>query len=151
MSDASVIGKSLKSSFFFSKFLVLTLNPLNICFNHSFSNNFQDEELSGIGGSASSRSNSISSFQSYHSSAPISDSHHGDNGKVITPRPLIPLRVLSSASSDISSINEELDGVDKVIFLVYEIFIISWNEHDMPVIFILADKPNTFENRHYHH
>ncbi|KAL4003304.1 Protein kinase domain family protein [Acanthocheilonema viteae] len=40
-----------------------------------------DEELSGIGGSASSRSNSISSFQSYHSSAPISDTHHGDNGK----------------------------------------------------------------------
>ncbi|CAG9534831.1 unnamed protein product [Cercopithifilaria johnstoni] len=72
-----------------------------------------DEELSGIGGSASSRSNSISSFQSYHSSAPISDSHHGDNGKIITARPLVPLRVFSSAGSDISSINEELDNIDK--------------------------------------
>ncbi|MCP9258326.1 Serine/threonine-protein kinase TAO1 [Dirofilaria immitis] len=36
-----------------------------------------DEDLSGIGGSTSSRSNSISSFQSYHSAAPISDSHQG--------------------------------------------------------------------------
>uniref|UniRef100_A0A0R3RQN7 non-specific serine/threonine protein kinase n=1 Tax=Elaeophora elaphi TaxID=1147741 RepID=A0A0R3RQN7_9BILA len=72
-----------------------------------------DEELSGIGGSASSRSNSISSFQSYHSSAPVSDSHHADNGKANTSRPLIPLRVLSSTSSDIGSINEELDNIDK--------------------------------------
>ncbi|VIO92007.1 conserved hypothetical protein [Brugia malayi] len=72
-----------------------------------------DEELSGMGGSASSRSNSISSFQSYHSNAPISDSHHGDSGKAITSRPLIPLRVLSSVSSDISSINEDFDNTDK--------------------------------------
>ncbi|EFO25500.1 STE/STE20/TAO protein kinase [Loa loa] len=80
-----------------------------------------DEELSGMGGSASSRSNSISSFQSYHSSAPISDSHHGDSGKVITPRPLIPLRVLSSAGSDINSTNENLDNIDKGIFSLCEI------------------------------
>ncbi|VDM06768.1 unnamed protein product [Wuchereria bancrofti] len=72
-----------------------------------------DEELSGMGGSASSRSNSISSFQSYHSNAPISDSHHGDSGKAITSRPLIPLRVLSSVSSDINNINEDFDNIDK--------------------------------------
>lgn len=81
----------------------------------------QDEELSGIGGSASSRSNSISSFQSYHSSAPISDSHHSDSGKAVAARSLIPpLRILSSGGSDISSINEELDSIDKVIFWYME-------------------------------
>uniref|UniRef100_A0A915PGN9 non-specific serine/threonine protein kinase n=1 Tax=Setaria digitata TaxID=48799 RepID=A0A915PGN9_9BILA len=72
-----------------------------------------DEELSGIGGSASSRSNSISSFQSYHSSAPTSDSHHGDNGKAVTPRPLIPIRVLSSVSSDVGRFSEDVDNIDK--------------------------------------
>ncbi|OZC06299.1 hypothetical protein X798_06710, partial [Onchocerca flexuosa] len=72
-----------------------------------------DEDLSGIGGSTSSRSNSISSFQSYHSTAPNIESHHGDNGKAIISRSLIPLRVLSSAVSDINSFNEDLDNTDK--------------------------------------
>lgn len=86
--------------------------------NHEKSD-LQDEELSGIGGSTSSRSNSISSFQSYHSSATTSENHLGD--KATTPRPLIPIHVVSSAGSDLNRIDENSSNTDKVAcFYLYK-------------------------------
>ncbi|VDN01424.1 unnamed protein product [Thelazia callipaeda] len=72
----------------------------------------QDEELSGIGGSTSSRSNSISSFQSYHSSATTSDTHHAESNKPVVTRPSVPFHPASS-TSNVRDTNDIVDDVNE--------------------------------------
>lgn len=83
----------------------------------------------GLGGSASSRSNSISSYQSYHSSATTSTDNCqiSDNVKEDMPRPPVPQHVPSS--SDI--INSCGDAVnDSKVSRIIKIFFVCLENLD---------------------